>query len=252
MRCRNCGATQPIGLSLRLSGLLRAARGRRTTTRSSARRSPARRSRPARPGIWRYLELLPGRRAAGARPAGRLDAAAAGRPAGADARARPAVDQGRHPQPVAVVQGPGGRGRRGARRRLRRRGARLRVDRQPGRRDRGRRGRASGCRPTCSSRPTSSRPRSTTRWPTARRSSRSTGTYDDVNRLCLEVADETGWGFVNINLRPFYAEGSQDARLRDRRVARLAVARRRRRARSRRARCSPASRAASRSWPSSG
>ena len=56
------------------------------------------------------------------------------------------------------------------------------------------------------------------------------GTYDDVNRLCLEVADETGWGFVNINLRPFYAEGSQDARLRDRRVARLAVAGRRRRA----------------------
>jgi threonine synthase len=35
------------------------------------------------------------------------------------------------------------------------------------------------------------------------------GTYDDVNRLCLEVADDTGWGFVNINLRPFYAEGSK-------------------------------------------
>ena len=35
------------------------------------------------------------------------------------------------------------------------------------------------------------------------------GTYDDVNRLCLEVADETGWGFVNVNLRPFYAEGSK-------------------------------------------
>jgi threonine synthase len=35
------------------------------------------------------------------------------------------------------------------------------------------------------------------------------GTYDDVNRLCLEVADETGWGFANINLRPFYAEGSK-------------------------------------------
>jgi threonine synthase len=35
------------------------------------------------------------------------------------------------------------------------------------------------------------------------------GTYDDVNRLCLEVADETRWGFVNINLRPFYAEGSK-------------------------------------------
>jgi threonine synthase len=35
------------------------------------------------------------------------------------------------------------------------------------------------------------------------------GTYDDVNRLCLEIADETGWGFLNINLRPFYAEGSK-------------------------------------------
>ncbi len=35
------------------------------------------------------------------------------------------------------------------------------------------------------------------------------GTYDDVNRLCLQVADETGWGFINVNLRPFYAEGSK-------------------------------------------
>jgi len=35
------------------------------------------------------------------------------------------------------------------------------------------------------------------------------GTYDDVNRLCLQVADETGWGFVNVNLRPYYAEGSK-------------------------------------------
>ena len=35
------------------------------------------------------------------------------------------------------------------------------------------------------------------------------GTYDDVNRLCAEVADEQGWGFVNVNLRAFYAEGSK-------------------------------------------
>jgi threonine synthase len=35
------------------------------------------------------------------------------------------------------------------------------------------------------------------------------GTYDDVNRLCLQIADETNWGFVNVNLRPFYAEGSK-------------------------------------------
>jgi threonine synthase len=35
------------------------------------------------------------------------------------------------------------------------------------------------------------------------------GTYDDVNRLSLEIADEEGWAFVNVNLRPFYAEGSK-------------------------------------------
>src|SRR4029079_9528404 len=31
------------------------------------------------------------------------------------------------------------------------------------------------------------------------------GTYDQVNRLCTQVAFKYGWGFVNINLRPFYA-----------------------------------------------
>ena len=35
------------------------------------------------------------------------------------------------------------------------------------------------------------------------------GNYDDVNRLCAEIADDKGWGFVNINLRQFYAEGSK-------------------------------------------
>jgi threonine synthase len=35
------------------------------------------------------------------------------------------------------------------------------------------------------------------------------GVYDDVNRLCAEVADRYGWGFVNVNLRPFYSEGSK-------------------------------------------
>jgi threonine synthase len=35
------------------------------------------------------------------------------------------------------------------------------------------------------------------------------GVYDEVNRLCSEVADRYGWAFANINLRPFYAEGSK-------------------------------------------
>ena len=33
--------------------------------------------------------------------------------------------------------------------------------------------------------------------------------YDDVNRLCVELADQHGWGIVNVNLRPFYSEGSK-------------------------------------------
>jgi threonine synthase len=36
------------------------------------------------------------------------------------------------------------------------------------------------------------------------------GTYDDVNRLASELADERGdWAFVNVNVRPYYAEGSK-------------------------------------------
>ena len=36
------------------------------------------------------------------------------------------------------------------------------------------------------------------------------GNYDDVNRLCTEVSGERpGWAFVNINMRPYYAEGSK-------------------------------------------
>jgi threonine synthase len=35
------------------------------------------------------------------------------------------------------------------------------------------------------------------------------GNYDDVNRLCTELAGEYDWAFVNINMRPYYAEGSK-------------------------------------------
>src|SRR5260370_14594282 len=35
------------------------------------------------------------------------------------------------------------------------------------------------------------------------------GNYDDVNRLSSEVADLYPWAFVNINLRPYYSEGSK-------------------------------------------
>jgi threonine synthase len=35
------------------------------------------------------------------------------------------------------------------------------------------------------------------------------GTYDDVNRLCAQVADRFGWGIANVNLRSYYGEGSK-------------------------------------------
>jgi threonine synthase len=35
------------------------------------------------------------------------------------------------------------------------------------------------------------------------------GSYDDVNRLCAELAGSYEWAFVNVNVRPFYAEGSK-------------------------------------------
>ena len=35
------------------------------------------------------------------------------------------------------------------------------------------------------------------------------GTYDDVNRLCAQIADRFGWGIVNVNLRSYYGEGSK-------------------------------------------
>lgn len=35
------------------------------------------------------------------------------------------------------------------------------------------------------------------------------GTYDDVNRLCAEIAEEHRWAFVNVNLRPYYSEGGK-------------------------------------------
>jgi threonine synthase len=35
------------------------------------------------------------------------------------------------------------------------------------------------------------------------------GSYDEVNRLCAELSDKYPWAFVNINVRPYYAEGSK-------------------------------------------
>ena len=67
------------------------------------------------------------------------------------------------------------------------------------------------------------------------------GNYDDVNRLCTQVADRYGWGFVNINLRVVLRRRREDDGLRDRRAARLALSRSTSCRRSPAARCCRAS-----------
>ena len=62
---------------------------------------------------------------------------------------------------------------------------------------------------TSSSPTISSRERSSARRSTARARSPIRGNYDDVNRLCSEIADKYGWAFVNINIRPYYTEGAK-------------------------------------------
>ncbi len=134
MRCRNCGHAEPIGLSYvcpACFGPLEVAYDYALIGRTLTREAVERRG----PGIWRFAELLPVDAPPARGLAGRVDAADPRRPPGADARRRPAVDQGRHPQPVAQLQGPGGRGRGRPGGRVRRGGAVLRVDRQPRRRD---------------------------------------------------------------------------------------------------------------------
>ena len=85
----------------------------------------------------------------------------------------------------------------------------LRLDRQSGRQRRRARGARSGS--TCYVFiPDNLEPaRWSARRSTGRRSIAIRGNYDDVNRLCTQIADKYGWGFANINLRAYYAEGAK-------------------------------------------
>ena len=151
----------------------------------------------------------PGRGPGGQRPRRRVDAAGPGRAPRGRARPRRAVAQGRHPQPHELVQGPGRGGGAGQGARVRLQDRRVRVHRQPRQRGGRRPRRAPGSPASCSSRPTSRPGRSSPPRSTAATSSPIDGNYDDVNRLCAELAAEYPWAFVNVNVRPFYAEGSK-------------------------------------------
>ena len=113
-------------------------------------------------------------------------------------------------QPDQLLQGPRRRLRAERRPRARRQGLRLPVDRQPRqRRRRRRRPRRHQDRGVHPEQPRAAqagqlRGLHRARW------SRSNGNYDDVNRLASEIAgEEDGWAFVNVNVRPYYAEGSK-------------------------------------------
>ena len=104
----------------------------------------------------------------------------------------------------------------------------LLLHRQPGRRGRRRGGPRRACARACSSRTTWRQGKVVMAAVYGGKLVGIEGTYDDVNRFCSELIGDPageGWGFVNVNLRPYYARGLQDAGLRDRRAARLAAAR---------------------------
>ena len=237
MRCRNCGAHRADRAVLRLPGLFRAARGglrlrrRRGTLTRDAIASRA-------PGIWRYAELLPvDAPPARSLPVGSTPLSPADRLA-PDPRRRAPVDQGRHAQPFAVSFKDRAVAVAAAR------AVEFGVE-------------ALACASTGNLAGATAAAAAAVGLPAfvfipadlepakvdhalayGATVVPIDGTYDDVNRLCLEVADETGWGFVNVNLRPFYAEGSKTLAFEIAEALGWRSPGRHRRARSHRVRCS--------------
>src|SRR6185437_14352132 len=142
-------------------------------------------------------------------PAGRRHAVSESRPSGASAGRRAVMDQERCRQfSDLVVQGSRRRRRLEQGPRVRFNDGRLRLDRQPGQqRGRQRRRRRPAKLYLRPFRPGALQILGTSIF--GAKVIGVKGTYDEVNRLCTQVAFKYGWGFVNINLRPFYAEGSK-------------------------------------------
>ena len=230
LRCRECGREYEVAPDLHLRVVLRPARGGVRLRRDRARRSAARRSRPVRSSIWRYADLLPADRnpavdlGAGFTPLVRADRLAAELGLGEvwiknDTR-----------EPDELVQGP-----RRPRSRCRRRSSSASRSRRarppatsPTRSPRTRR--TPGCAASCSSPPNLEQGKIVTTAVYGGNVVAIDGNYDDVNRLCAELAGTYPWAFVNVNMRTVLRRGLEDARVRDRRAARLGGARPRRRA----------------------
>ena len=210
LKCRLCGKLYPKDADQLLHRRLRPARSRLRLRRRSAERLSRAKIEQRPRNMWRYRELLPldGEPTVGPQVGG-TPLVRADRLADAlgveqlwiknDAVNFPTLSFKDRVVVGGPVQGP----------RVRLHDRRLRLDRQPRQQRRRQRRRRRAGDATSSSPPTWSGPRSSAPASTGRRSIGVTGTYDEVNRLCTQVAFKYGWGFVNINLRPFYAEGSK-------------------------------------------
>ena len=250
LKCKECSTDLSARRALRLRALLRPARGRLRRRRPTIRGALKRRIQAGPHTLWRYADFLPLRGPAAlarCRPAGRRWSRA-DRLAERLGLAR-AVGQERDREPDALVQGPRRLRRlaRGAGARVR--DARLRLDRQPRQRGRRARRRARPRRRTSSSRPTSRSEKILAHRRLRRARHRRRGQLrrrqPPLHRARRPSAP---WAFVNVNVRPVLRRGLEDARLRDRRAARLASCPTASSPRSPPARCSPRSRAASQEW----
>ena len=238
----------PARGALRLRAMLRAARGRLRPLAASTPRRRSARSRPGPAGSGATPTSCPFDEPPARPAAARPDAAGARRPARRAARPRRGLDQERRRQPDPLVQGPGRRGGAGEGARARLRDRRLRLDRQP--RQRGRRARRGG-RPRLL-RLRARRPRGAEaardRRLRHRTWSASSGNYDDVNRLCTELARDAALGVRQRQPAPVLRGGLEDDRLRDWSSSSAGRCPTGSSARSPRARCSRRSAAASSEW----
>ena len=209
LKCKECGP--PIHSRRGSSASAVSARSRSAYYAAGGRSRGAAAADPGRSAHALALRGLPAagahRREARCRPAGRRWSGPIGWPARLGIRR--VVDQERDREPDALVQGPRRLDRPGPGDRARLRHPRLRLHRQP--RERGRRPRRGRGPAGLRAHPADLEEQKVLA--TGAYGAQIVavqGNYDEVNRLCIEVSGERpGWAFVNINVRPYYAEGSK-------------------------------------------
>ena len=209
LKCKECGASYELDARFVCEQLLRPARGRLRPLGAGPGRGASGKIQAGSQGIWRYADFLPFE----GRPGDPLEPGLT-----------PLLRADRLAERLGLEPSSGSRTTPPTRPTPSRTGS----SRSPSPRRRSSASRPSpaprpatsptpspptppppGSTPTSSSRPTS-RSRSCSRpaiYGTNLVGVR--GNYDDVNRLCTQLAETRPWAFVNVNLRPYYAEGSK-------------------------------------------